>query len=270
MKIAILSNFSYPSICGVWFRAKNEAELLSKYHEVRVFSSNWIKGTKDRSGKEDRINKIKIQRFPAVKFGGESFLYWNFKKEILKFKPDVIIAHSYRQIHTIFALIVAKKLKCKVFLVTHAPFVEGNITRTLPSKIAVILHDLFLAPLILNKFDKVIAITKWEIPILTSMRVKQSKIAYIPNGIPEEFFTQKKTKEQNKILFLGRIAPIKNIETLIKAFSLLKEEDINLEIVGPAEEDYLKKLKLLIQEMVLKRRSPLQDLYTIQKKKLKR
>ena len=74
MKIAILTNFSHPSICGVWMRAKQEAELLSKEHKVTVFSSNWIKGTVERSQPEEVYNKFRIQRFPAIKLGGESFL----------------------------------------------------------------------------------------------------------------------------------------------------------------------------------------------------
>ena len=40
--------------------------------------------------------------------------------------------------------------------------------------------------------DKIIAITRWEIPILIKLGVKKEKIAYIPNGIPDEFFKQKK------------------------------------------------------------------------------
>ena len=253
MKIAILTNFSHPSICGVWARARNEAELLSKYHEVRVFSSNWVKGTKQISQPEEDYNNFKIQRFKAIRLGGESFLYWNFKNALLNFKPDVIIAHSYRQLHATKALKIAKKLKCGVFLVTHAPFVEGNITRTLMAKIAVNFYDRFIGPRTLNKFDKIIAITRWEIPILIKLGVKKEKIAYIPNGIPDEFFKQKKSLEENKILFLGRIAPIKDIETLINAIALLNK-NVNVEIVGPAEDGYLKKLKSLIKEKNLEKK----------------
>ncbi len=192
MKIAILCHFSYPSICGVWTRVKQEGELLAKYHDVRIFTSNFIKGTKKRSEKEAIVGNLKVTRFPAIKLGGESFLYWNFEKKILKFKPDVIIAHSYRQLHTTRALKIVKKLNSKVFLVTHAPFVEGNITRTRLASLAVNFYDKFIGPRTINKFDKIIAITKWEIPILLKIGVKKDKIVYIPNGIPELFFKGKK------------------------------------------------------------------------------
>ena len=45
--------------------------------------------------------------------------------------------------------------KCKVILVTHAPFVEGNITRSILSKLVVKFYDLTFGPLTINKFDKI-------------------------------------------------------------------------------------------------------------------
>ncbi len=253
MKILELCHFSV-GICGVWQRVKQESELLSKLgHEVVVFSSNITKGTNEIASSEDKIGKVKIKRFPAKKLGGESFMKWNFEEEALRFKPDVIIAHSYRHPHTTKALRVAEEINCKVFLVTHAPFIEGNTTRSFLSKISVKFYDFFIASRTLNKFTKIIAITKWEINFLENLGVKREKIGYIPNGIPEKFFKRKKAREVNKILFLGRISPIKNLETLILAMSLIKE-NIFLEIVGPAEKDYLSNLKKLIEKKELKKR----------------
>ena len=53
-------------------------------------------------------------------------------------------------------------------------------------------------------------------------------------------------KQENKILFLGRVAPIKNLEIVLKAMA--KIEKFNFEIVGPAEEEYKAKLLSLIKE----------------------
>jgi len=264
MKILELTNFS-AGICGVWQRVKQESELLSKKgHNVMIFSSNAIKGSDEISAKEDKLGKIRIRRFPFKKLGGESFMIWNFEKEALDFRPDVIIAHGYRQLHTTKAFKIARKIKSKVFLVTHAPFVEGNFTRTLFAKLAVIFYDRFIGPKIINKFDKVIVITKWEIPYIKKLGAKDKKIVYIPNGIPEEFFNYKKSKEEEKILFFGRISPIKNLEVLIEALYLIKNKKIILEVVGPAEEEYLRLLKKLVNEEKLEKRvffsGPIYDL----------
>lgn len=259
MRILELTNYS-AGICGVWARAREEAvRLSSKRHEVMVFSSNLTKGSDKIAKEEDKIRKVKILRFPAKKLGGESFMSWDFGQEALKFEPNVIIAHSYRHLHTSKALRIAKLMKrrgkkCKVFLVTHAPFGRSE-TRGITGNIFVWLYDLFIGRMTLNKFDKVIAITKWEIPYLLKLGLKRDKIAYIPNGIPDEFFKVKKTtKTENKMLFLGRISPIKSIETAISAIPLLKDKNMTFEIVGPAEENYLAKLRSLIRKLGVEKR----------------
>ena len=178
---------------------------------------------------------------------------WDFKKEALKYSPDIIIAHSYRHLHTTKALAIAEKLnkqgkRCKIFLVTHAPF-ERQDSRSLISAIIVWLYDKLLGKNILNRFDKVISITKWEEPFLLKIGCNKENIAYIPNGLSEKFFKQKsKLSEENKILFLGRISPIKNLEVLIKAIPFLNDKATYLELVGPTEEDYLENLKFLIKK----------------------
>ena len=257
MKILELTNYS-AGICGVWQRARQEAEILSKTHEVKIFSSNFTKGSNKLAPLGENIGKIQIKRFPTKKLGGESFMYWfrkNAKKETIRFKPDIIIAHAYRHPHTTTVLKIAKKINAKIFLVTHAPFIENNETRNFTSKIAVKFYDKFIGPKTLKKFDKIITITKWELSYLKKLRVPSGKIVCIPNGIPREFFKLKiPTTEKNKILFLGRISPIKNLEILVEAISLIKNKTIKLEIVGPAEENYLKKLNSLIKELNLESR----------------
>jgi len=263
LKILELCPFS-AGICGVWQRVRQESiELIKKGYSVKIFSSNLEKGTDKIVSSRDKLNnEIDIYRFPAIKLGGESFMSWFKKeaeKEALEYMPDIIIAHNYRHLHTTKALRVARKLKkmgrkCRVFLVSHAPF-ERNETRTLMQRIIVWLYDKFIGRATINNFDKIIMISKWELPYLKGLNVDESKIVYIPNGIPEEFFLQKKyKKEENKILFLGRISPIKNLEVLIKAVSIKKDKSIAIEIVGPAEKEYLDKIKELVEKLNLKDR----------------
>ena len=141
LKILELTNFS-AGICGVWQRVKQESLLLSKKHKVVVFSSNATKGSNELASRKEKIGKVKIIRFPFKKLGGESFMSWNFESEALKFSPDIIICHSFRHPHTNKALKIKNKLKkqgkkCKVFLVTHAPFMEKNISRSFISHLVV-------------------------------------------------------------------------------------------------------------------------------------
>lgn len=253
MKILELTNYS-AGICGVWQRVKQESIELSKLgHEVQVFSSNLTKGSDEIAPQNEELQDIKIIRFPAKKIGGESFLNWNFQEDATNFKPDIIIAHSYRHLHTTKALKIAKKIRAKVFLVTHAPFGRAD-SRSPLQNLIVFFYDNTIGKKTLKKFDKIITITKWENEYLKKLGVKESMISYIPNGIPEEFFTISKSEEKNKILFLGRISPIKNLETSIEAMSLIKDRKIKLEIVGPAESEYLEKLKVQVKSLKLEDR----------------
>lgn len=254
MKILELCHFSSGG-CGVWARAREESiRFVKDGYKVMVFSSNFVKGENKIAPEFDEIKGVKIRRFPAKKLGGESFLHWNFEKFALEYSPDIIIAHNYRQLNTTKALKVAEKLrkqgkKCKIFLVTHSPFVEGNITRSFLAKSIVNFYDKFVGPRTLNKFDKILAISHWEMPYLLKLGAKKEKIVYIPNGIPEEFFTQKKEKETNKILFLGRLSPKKKLDTLVSAIPFIKDKKIKIELVGPKEPEYFAQIKNLVNKL---------------------
>lgn len=250
-KILILTNYS-AGICGVWQRAKVEAEEFKKRgYDVYVFSSNATKGNDEIAKPEEIYNGVTIKRFPFKLFGGESYMRWDFEKQAIKLKPDIIIAHNYRHIHTSKALKVKEALKkqgksCRVFLITHAPFVKN---RAFFPRIVVKIKDYFNN---LNKFDKVVTISKWEIPFLLKLGCKKEKIIHIPNSIPDEFFKQKKLKQQKKVLYLGRIHPRKDIGTLMKGFKNSDlEKNYELEVVGLREEDYYNQLLDLREKLNL-------------------
>lgn len=252
LKIVFVCIYSYPSICGVWSRVYNLSKMLiKKGHEVHVFSTNIVKEISEKSSENEVCEKIKIHRFnPSLSFG-ENIKFWNFYKKLKDLNPDIIIAEVYRHPHTNLALRAAKKLQIPVFLTTHAPFVEREL-RTNFGNLLVNFYDRFYGKRIINKFDKIITITKWELDYLYKLGADKDKIEYIPNGIPEDFF-KLKTKKGKGLLFLGRISPIKNLETLILAFSKLSKKypDLDLKIVGPAEENYKNKLIGLIKKLRL-------------------
>lgn len=242
MKILEICPFS-AGICGVWARVLSESKEFSKLgYEVIIFSSNIEKGTEKKCEAEQKINKIKIKRFESNqdlldKSLSKNVTYFNFKEDLISLKPDLVITHLIHP-HSFKALDVCQKMNIPCYLVTHAPF---NVKRYFPLNLITKLHYFTKVKPNINNFTKIIAITKWEIPYLLKLGVKKDKIVYIPNGIPEEFFNPKKEKEKNKVLFLGRIASIKNLEILIYAAKLLPH--IQFSLVGTSEEDYLKNLK---------------------------
>lgn len=270
-KLKILEICPYSAgICGVWQRVKQESEeLIKKGYDVTIFSSNHTKGSKVIAKEKETINKIKIRRFPARKLIGESFMFWTYEKNAIELEPDIIIVHNYRHLHTTKALSVRNKLKeqgksCKIFLVTHAPFVKKGTTRTKFEDTIVEIYDSTIGKKTINKFDRIITISDWENNALKKLQVKPDKIIKISNFLPSSFFKEKKiAKYRNRktLLFLGRITPVKNIEILLDA---IKDLDINLKIVGFPEKEYLNKLKLKIQTENIKNvifEKPIYNLY---------
>jgi glycosyltransferase involved in cell wall biosynthesis len=252
MKIAFVCIYCYPSICGVWNRVFNlSLNLIKQGHEVHVFSTNIIKGTNECSKPVENFKGIKIHRFKPFLSFGENVKFWNFSQELKNLKPDLIISEVYRHPHNFFALRVARQLKKPSILETHAPFVEKQL-RSPFGNLIVNLYDALFGRYSLNHFDKIVNITKWEVPYLTSLGADKKKLFYIPNSLSVDYFMQIPKKGKG-ILFLGRISPIKNLEVLISAIALLKQRNIkaNLKIIGPAEEEYKNKLSSMISGLSL-------------------
>ena len=219
MKIVYLCEFS-AGVDGVWNRVYNIAKHLAKRHEVFVFSSDIIKGSEGKAPEFEIKDGIKIYRFPVYFRLGENALWWNYEPKLLEIRPDIVHAHVFRHPHSTSAPKVARKVEARVFLTTHAPFVEHEL-RSKILNFAVSLYDQILARKVLNSYEKVIAIARWEIPKLLALACKKEKIVHIPNGIPEEFLNHTPkflSKKKKTVLFLGRIAPIKNVELLLHGF----------------------------------------------------
>jgi len=91
-----------------------------------------------------------------------------------------------------------------------------------------------------------------------SFRLKSKKLKILGHGIDIQKFKSQisnlKNNEKFKIVSVGRISPIKNLDILIEAAELLKNKNFNfeIEIIGtPAVKDdkrYFEKLKKIIEE----------------------
>ena len=243
MRIVHLCEFS-SGICGTWNAVFETARRQAKKHEVYVLSSNIEKGTGKTVDAREVKDDVKIVRFPLKFSLSSNYLVWDFKSTLEELHPDIIHAHVYRHLYANKAAKIGKQNNIKTVLTTHAPFKRkrglylGGLT---------LLYDLILGKKALKRFNKIIAITNWEKEYLHKLGVEDSKMTYIPNGIPREFFEKSINKENsNTILFLGRLAPIKRIDTLIMA---IKDMDVTLKLVGPSEGDYTKHMKWLAKRL---------------------
>jgi len=115
MKILEVCPYS-AGVCGVFNRVLTESIALKEMgHEVIVFSSNATKGSKEIAPSEEVIDGIKINRIKFRKLGGESFMRWDRKwiDHAVILKPDLILCHGYRHLHTTDSLKIAEILNGK-------------------------------------------------------------------------------------------------------------------------------------------------------------
>jgi len=67
---------------------------------------------------------------------------------------------------------------------------------------------------------------------LKELGIPENKVIYLPNGIDTELFHPTDSREDNLIIFVGRISPEKGLHILLKALNHL-ETSIRLVVIGP-------------------------------------
>ena len=276
MKIALVCPASLPAtqFGGIVFLAVDLAQEISEMgHNVTIYTTDL-----DFSNGSNKFNK----KLPRIeKFGkfliNRTHVWFSLKlffvntsmsKEIENDKPDIIHTIGLRSFQSIIAWRVSKKLNIPLVvsdqggLTTH-PFLaeSGFFLKTLYK-----IQDFFIKKII-NDASVISVANEYEQKIFSSLN-KKSRIEIIRNGVnlkklvSKHNFKEKYQINSKFILFVGRFSKSKGIETLINAFSIVKNElkdsNIHLVIMGvdfgyQAEmEKLIKKLNLSEEIKVIK------------------
>ena len=276
MKIAIVCPASLPAtqFGGIVFLAVDLAQEISEMgHNVTIYTTDldFSNGPNKFNKKLPRIEKFEkflINRTHVWFSLKLFFVNTSMSKEIENDKPDIIHTIGLRSFQSIIAWRVSKKLNIPLVvsdqggLTTH-PFLaeSGFFLKTLYK-----IQDFFIKKII-NDASVISVANEYEQKIFSSLN-KKSRIEIIRNGVnlkklvSKHNFKEKYQINSNFILFVGRFSKSKGIETLINAFSIVKNElkdsDIRLVIMGvdfgyQAEmEKLIKKLNLSEEIKVIK------------------
>lgn len=170
---------------------------------------------------------------------------YRLKKYFKSIKPDII--HTHLGHADLLGIFSAKKTFAKIFTTIHSTSFKKN---------GIDYFFFLLYRLVLKKVKRVqfIAISKSvENLIENSFKVSKTKIHLLYNAIPNLRFNFKKENSNIlNILFVGRLAKAKSLDTLIKSLILLKEERFKLTIVG--EGSLKKELEKLTKELKITNR----------------
>ena len=184
-----------------------------------------------------------------------------FAAEIENF--DIIHTHETRGFHDLCVWHYARKHSIPYVLEAH-----GTVPTALPDQkkmyvFAKYLSDRIIYHSIIKNASKVIALSQSESQLYEKVGVKNESIEVIPNAIDRAYFEKLPARgefrqrycidrEEQIVLFLGRIHETKGLALLLQAFRDLKKEvrHVRLIIVGP-DGGYLARLKTIIKSLGL-------------------
>ena len=235
MKIAQVTIRFLPSVGGGVQHVKYLSESLrNRSHEVDIYTSYLIDDIHDVQlpSKESYLNGIEIYRYKWLKtFPGRDTTYLAPKLflDMLARNYDIIHVHGFRYFPvyggSMFSFISKAPL---VATFHHNPQVSRNFLQKI--------YDSTLLKYLANRIAKIIALTNYEKKWLLLHGIRQDKVSVVPNGLPSSFFKEideiksdevyeflKKYKltDKTRLLFIGRIDPVKNLEIIIKALYFL-------------------------------------------------
>ena len=200
---------------------RNISERLAEQHVVTVY-------TTDSSGvpREEELNGALVRRFSSFSPNNAYYVSLGMLRELRKSQFDIVHGHNYHALPLFFSRYANRKR----FIVT--PHYCGH-GATIFRDILVSLYRPF-GRKIFQEADKIIALCNYEKDLLIKdFQIEGSKIVVIPNGVNLKNFQsiERKKREHNTILYVGRLEKFKGVQYAIQALPLL-EENIRLEVVG--------------------------------------
>jgi glycosyltransferase involved in cell wall biosynthesis len=241
MKVLMVSPCYYPVKGGTETTIKNLAVTLNKNDvqtDVMAFNVDQKRNPKWQ-GKTEKIDGITVYRIPALKWiqsyrvtAGVNFIPGRFTNILRNY--DIIHFHELEFSFPFFSIHI-KKPK-----ILHLHGIDYNFLK---------MHHMsrFLLKHLANLY---ISISKQMTNELVDLGIPKSKIIYLPNSIDTNLFKPGKQKEENILLFVGRISQGKGLHILLKSLQHLKDP-IRLIIIGPPDWDvnyYQNILKMIESE----------------------
>ena len=212
---------------------------LKNYCDVKIVDRMYSSGNIYRI---DGVNILRIKvsfiyLHSRINHIINEFLY--SKKLTINIFKDADIIHAHNVYVATSALKIARKVGAKFVYTCHngmwcsdkVNLYEKYLIRRLESKI-------------MREADVSIAVSQnLKENIIQKGNIPEEKLVVVYNGVDTNFFnpnidcsdilTQYNLEDSFVVLFVGRVAPVKGLEYLIKAANLLKDQPIKFLIVGP-------------------------------------
>ena len=255
IKIAFLCQWNTlkAKMGGADIHIQNILNLLSKIDNLEIHVITLSKSiSKSSTDIQDGIKYhiIKSPNIPRT-ITGITIDHNALIKKTRKINPDIVHAQVLGAPYGLAAMKLCKEYPTLLTAHTIVDLDSRNRTRTIRGEI----HDSIWKILEKKEIKRIphfIAVSK---NIEEELKKRGARnVNVIPNGISDKWFNIPNKGIEGRILFVGRVIPIKAIEVLINAMKTMKEQlpIVHLHIVGPvSDKDYKRKLDDLIVKMAL-------------------
>ena len=189
-------------------------------------------------GKIEKIDGITVYRIPALSLirsyrvtAMVNFIPGRFAN-ILK-NYDIIHFHEFELSFPFFSFLIQKPKILHLHGINYNFVKRHHISR-------------FLLKHLVHLY---ISISKQMTKELVNLGIPKNRIVYLPNSVDTNFFKPGNHKEENLLLYVGRISELKGLHILIKALQFLKKS-VHLVIIGPPDwnSNYYQNLLKLIEK----------------------
>lgn len=227
-------------------------ELTRKGHAVSVFASDLYTETPfrkvdEKNGTYTKYDGIPVRRFRAYTPGGE--MHYVFEPGMvpgaLTEDADIVHAHSYGYFQTHVAGLMKSLGRCKFVFSTHYhpdwSMWGGDKRKTLRR-----IYDRAFAKNIMKSADAIVVESASEAEMLRSLTgLELANTVTIPPGIDWEkfenpvrptLFREKYEIDCRYVLFVGRLASNKGLDTLLEAVPIIAKEYTDVKIVIAGED----------------------------------
>lgn len=232
MRIAIVSEYYYPSIGGVQEHVHHFAlEAVERGHEVTIVTSAMPDLAGADGGAREGLNVLRIARSRPV-FQNGSFGRVSQGLGVSQAMAGALrdgrfdIVHVHCPLTPVLPLVALHHAACPVVGTFHTHFVPGPLFR-------------LAAPLLQRYLDRLDAAIAVSNACLTPLRGRlRARVQVVPNGVDTRRFGAGRRLAQFddgklNLLWVGRLEPRNGLDQLLAAFQMVREEvDARLLVVG--------------------------------------
>jgi glycosyltransferase involved in cell wall biosynthesis len=226
-------------------RSQCEA-LIDAGEEVQLAALDWS----PHSWKPSFLKEFPLGVGPRRLGRSPQMLRW-LRQIVLSEQAEIIHSHSLWRMPNVYAGWATRGKKCRLIVSPHGTLSKRALDESAQAKR--IFWWLLQQPAI-RHVACFHATAESEFEDIRRAGFQQP-VCVIPNGIDVHAAREKSFGSRRKLLYLGRIHPIKGIDFLLHAWRQLFDRfpDWDLQIVGPDDGGYLPRLKTLATEMRLRR-----------------